>query len=53
MPAVMVTGPTVMQDVPFFPSGGWHHSHSQYSFLPTHRGTAQAQSTRVPGSVPK
>jgi len=32
--AVLVTGPTVMHDSPFFPSGGWNHS--QYSFWPTH-----------------
>jgi len=33
----------------FFPSGG--QSHSQYSFLPTHREMAQAESTWVPDSV--
>jgi len=30
MPAVLVTGPTVTQDLPFFPSGGLNHS--QYSY---------------------
>ena len=51
MPAVLVTGPTVMQDSPFFPSGGW--SHSQYSLLPTHGGMAQAELIWVSGSVPR
>jgi len=51
MPAVLVTGPTVTQDSPSFPSGGWRHS--QYSFLPTCGGMAQADSTWVPGSVPR
>ena len=40
----------VMQDSPFFPSGG--RSHSQYLLLPTHGGMAQVESTWVPGSVP-
>ena len=51
MPAVLVTGPTVMQDSTFFPSG-WH-SQSQYSLLPTQGGMAQAESIWVPGSVPE
>ena len=49
MPAVLVTGPTVMQDSLFFPSSS--QSYSQYSLLPTHRGMAQAELTWVPGSV--
>jgi len=36
MSAVLVTGPTVMQDSLFFPTSG--HNHRQYSFLPTHVG---------------
>jgi len=51
MPAVLITRPTVMQDLLFFPSSGLNHS--QYSFLPTHGGTAQAELTWVPGSVPR
>jgi len=39
-----------MQDSPFFHSGGC--SYSQYSFLPTHGGMAQAELTWVPDSVP-
>ena len=49
MPAVLVTGPTAMQDPPFFLYG--YHSHSQYSLLPTQRGMAQAELTWLPGSV--
>jgi len=49
MPAVLVTGTTVRNDLPFFLSGGCRHS--QYSF--THRRMAQAESTWVPGSVPR
>ena len=51
MPAVLVTRPTAMQDSPFFPSSGFKHS--QYSFLPTHGEIAQAETTWVPGSVPR
>ena len=35
----------------FFPRGA--RSHSQYALLPTHGGMAQAESTWVPGSVPR
>ena len=51
MTAVLVTGPTVMQDLPFSLSGG--RIHSQYSFLPTRGGMVQAKWTRVPGSMPR
>ena len=53
MPAVLVTGYAVMQDslgiLPYCDG----RSHNQYSFLPTHRGSAQAESTWVLGSVPR
>jgi len=45
MPAVLVTGPTVMHDSLFVPIGDC--SHSQYSLLPTHGGMALTESTWV------
>jgi len=51
MPAVLVTGLLLHRTLPFFPSGGFNHS--QYSFLPTHGGMAQAELIWGPGSVPR
>ena len=53
MPAVLVTGLLLHRTRRFFPSGGWIHSHCQYSLLPTHGRMAQSESTWVPGSVPR
>jgi len=35
MPAVMTTGPTIIQNLPFYPSGNWDHC--KYSLVPPHR----------------
>jgi len=45
MLAVLVTGPTVMQDSAFFPGGLWWSEPQPVLTLAYHGGTAQAEST--------